>query len=106
MASLVESNEASQNPLQGFTFIVHSAFLRLYLGSRASQAAILKLAESLYGTAVDGIQVSTIVGRVWDGIVQVDLSTITDLIVVGTPNATHYEFAKSALLAGKHGARI
>ncbi|KAI0306951.1 NAD-P-binding protein [Multifurca ochricompacta] len=25
-----------------------------------------------------------------------------DLIVVGTPNATHYEFAKSALLAGKH----
>lgn len=26
-----------------------------------------------------------------------------DLIVVGTPNATHYEFAKSALLAGKHG---
>ena len=27
-----------------------------------------------------------------------------DLIVVGTPNATHYEFAKSALLAGKHGA--
>ena len=75
MASLVESNEASQNPLQGF--IIHSAFLRLYLGSRASQAAILKLAESLYGTAVDGIQVSTIVGRVWDGIVQVDLSTIT-----------------------------
>ena len=29
-----------------------------------------------------------------------------DLIVVGTPNATHYEFAKSALLAGKHGAQL
>lgn len=27
-----------------------------------------------------------------------------ELIVVGTPSATHYEFAKSALLAGKHGA--
>ena len=75
IAPLVGSNEASQNPLQGF--IVHSAFLRLYLGSQASQAAILKLTESLYGTAVDGIQVSTIVGRVLDGIVQVDLSTIT-----------------------------
>ncbi|KAI0265158.1 NAD-P-binding protein [Gloeopeniophorella convolvens] len=25
-----------------------------------------------------------------------------DLVVVGTPNGTHYEFAKSALLAGKH----
>lgn len=29
-----------------------------------------------------------------------------DLIVVGTPNVTHYEFARSALLAGKHGEGI
>ncbi|KAH9994084.1 NAD-binding protein [Russula compacta] len=28
--------------------------------------------------------------------------TNVDLIIVSTPNATHYEFAKSALLAGKH----
>jgi predicted dehydrogenase len=28
-----------------------------------------------------------------------------DLVVVGTPNATHYEFAKLALLAGKHGVQ-
>ena len=75
MASLVGSNEASQNPLQGL--IVHLAFLRLYLGSRANQAAILKLTEGLYGSAVDGIQVSTIVGRAWDGVVQVDLSATT-----------------------------
>jgi predicted dehydrogenase len=27
-----------------------------------------------------------------------------NLIVVGTPSATRYDFAKSALLAGKHGA--
>ena len=75
IASQVGSNEASQNPLQAL--IVHLAFLRLYLGSRASQSAILKLTENLHGTAVDGIQVSTIVGRVWDGIIQVDLSATT-----------------------------
>jgi sulfite reductase (NADPH) flavoprotein alpha-component len=75
IASLVGSNEALQNPIQAL--IVHLAFLRLYLGSRASQAAILKLTENHYGTAVDGIQVSTIVGRVWDGIIRVDLPTTT-----------------------------
>lgn len=26
-----------------------------------------------------------------------------ELIIVGTPNETHYEFAKAALNAGKHG---
>jgi len=26
-----------------------------------------------------------------------------ELIIVGTPNATHYEFVRGALEAGKHG---
>lgn len=26
-----------------------------------------------------------------------------ELVIVGTPNATHYEFVKGALEAGKHG---
>lgn len=30
------------------------------------------------------------------------LASDVELVVVGTPNATHYEFAKAALLAGKH----
>ncbi len=75
IASLVGSGEASQNPLQGL--IVHFAFLRLYLGTRASEAVILKLTESLYGTSVDGIQLTTIVAQAWDGLLQVDLSTVT-----------------------------
>jgi predicted dehydrogenase len=29
--------------------------------------------------------------------------TEIELIIVGTPNHTHYEFAKAALHAGKHG---
>ena len=29
-----------------------------------------------------------------------------ELIIIGTPNETHYEFAKRALQAGKHGTRI
>lgn len=28
-----------------------------------------------------------------------------ELIIVGTPNDTHYNFAKAALLAGKHGGQ-
>jgi sulfite reductase (NADPH) flavoprotein alpha-component len=74
IASQVGSGEASQNPLQAL--VVHLAFLRLYLGSRASEAAIPKLTESLYGVSVDGIQIRAIVARVWDGLVQVDVSTI------------------------------
>ncbi len=75
IASQVESGRAAENTLQGP--IVHLAILRLYLGSLASEAAILKLTESLYGTSVDGIQMSTIIAQVWDGLLQVDLSTIT-----------------------------
>lgn len=30
------------------------------------------------------------------------LATKTDLLVIGTPNATHFSFAKAAILAGKH----
>lgn len=28
-----------------------------------------------------------------------------ELIIIGTPNNTHYDFAKAALLSGKHGKR-
>lgn len=28
-----------------------------------------------------------------------------ELVIIGTPNATHYDFAKSLLLSGKHGKR-
>lgn len=75
IASQVGSGRATENSLQGL--IVHLAILRLYLGSLASEAAILKLTESLYGSSVDGIQMSIIIARVWDGLLQVELSTIT-----------------------------
>jgi sulfite reductase (NADPH) flavoprotein alpha-component len=75
IASQVGSGRVAENTLQGL--IVYLAILRLYLGSLASEAAILKLTESLYGTSVDGIQMSTIIARVWDGLLQVGLSTIT-----------------------------
>jgi sulfite reductase (NADPH) flavoprotein alpha-component len=75
IASLIGSGDAAQSPLQGM--IVHLAFLRLYLGSWASEPSMLKLTESLYGTSVDGIQTTIINARVWDGLLQVDLSTAT-----------------------------
>lgn len=29
-----------------------------------------------------------------------------ELVIVGTPNSTHYDFAKAALQAGKHGRML
>ncbi len=75
IASQVCSGRAAENTLQGL--IVYLAILRLYLGALASEHSILKLTESLYGTSVDGIQMSTIIALVWDGLLQVELSTIT-----------------------------
>ena len=75
IASQVGSGGAAGNTLQGL--IVYLAILRLYLGALASEAVILKLTESLYGTSVDGIQMSTIIARVWNDLLQVELSTIT-----------------------------
>ncbi|KAI9513160.1 assimilatory sulfite reductase [Russula earlei] len=74
IASLVRSSDPAQSSLLGL--IVHLAFLLLYLGSRASHAAILKLTESLYGTTVDEIPMTTLIARVWEGLLQVDLSAI------------------------------
>lgn len=70
--SRLEPGGTAQNSLQGL--IVHLAFLRLYLGPRASEAGILTLTENLYGTSVNGISMPTIIARVWDGLVEVDLS--------------------------------
>lgn len=74
IASQVKSGEAAENTLQ--ELVVHLAILRLYLGSLASEAAILKLIESLYDTSVDGTQMTKVIARLWDGLSQVDLSTI------------------------------
>lgn len=74
IASKVGLGRAAENTIQGL--IVYLAILRLYLGCLASEAAILKLTESLYGTSVDGIQMSTIIAWVWDGLLQVELPTI------------------------------
>ena len=82
IAFQVGSGKAADNSLQGL--IVYLAILRLYLGSLASEAATLELTESLYGTAVDGIRMSTIIARVWESLLQVELLTITP-----QPNGAH-----------------
>ncbi|KAH9973065.1 hypothetical protein BGW80DRAFT_1311300 [Lactifluus volemus] len=75
MASDLGLHGDDQNSLE--SVIVHLAFLRLYLGSRASETAILKLTENLYGTAVSGVQMTTLITRVWQGLIRVDMSTVT-----------------------------
>jgi sulfite reductase (NADPH) flavoprotein alpha-component len=75
IASEVGPDREVHNSLEGV--IVHLAFLRLYLGSRASELAILKLTENLYGTSVDGIPMTTLIARVWDSLLKGDMSTVT-----------------------------
>ncbi|KAH9960514.1 assimilatory sulfite reductase [Russula dissimulans] len=99
IASLVTSSEAAQSPLLGL--IVHLAFLVLYLGSRASDAAILKLAESFYGTSVDGIQMTSIIARILDRLLQVDLPTISE--DAGRPQEPRKDFEFNAIdLTAEH----
>ena len=75
IASQIGPGWGARDSLEGV--IGHLAFLRLYLGSRGSEAAILKLTENLYGTSVGGVQMTTLIGRVWDGLLEVDMSTVT-----------------------------
>ncbi|KAI0068915.1 assimilatory sulfite reductase [Artomyces pyxidatus] len=54
--------------------LVHLAFLRLYLGPRASQSTVSKVAEGTYSGSFKGVQLAALIERVWSDLVEVDLS--------------------------------
>ncbi|KAI0265156.1 assimilatory sulfite reductase [Gloeopeniophorella convolvens] len=68
------------------------AFLRLYLGSKATQAAVLKLTDSLNGASLSGLRLATVVSHVWDGLLEVDFSTVTPETVDKEAPRKDFEF--------------
>jgi len=83
--------------LAGLTF--HIPFI-LALPELFTLTAVLERNPSSPGGKLqDRFGVSVRIHRTLHGVLD---DPDIDLIVVSTPNATHYEFAKSALLAGKH----
>lgn len=60
--------DAVENVVALFTF------LRLYLGKKASEDVIAKLAQRFVGESVYGISLSKVGARAWAGLVEIDLS--------------------------------
>lgn len=56
--------------------------------------------QSLGGRVYDRFGVSVKVYKTWESVLQ---DKEIELVIVGTPNHTHYTFAKEALESGKHG---
>ncbi|TFY80815.1 hypothetical protein EWM64_g3197 [Hericium alpestre] len=57
---------------------VHLAFLRLYLGTAASEAAVLKIVKDTYPEALRSLDLVKINARVWAGLVEVDVSGVPE----------------------------
>ncbi|RDX53687.1 assimilatory sulfite reductase [Lentinus brumalis] len=58
--------------------VVLLAFLRLYLGSAATEELVRKVAVQDLGDAVQGIELAKFVRLMWDGLVEVELPTARD----------------------------
>jgi sulfite reductase (NADPH) flavoprotein alpha-component len=63
---------ASQGSLQGL--IVHLAFLRLYFGARATEDAVLLVAQDQYGAGAHGVDLKTVNNHTWAALKEIDLA--------------------------------
>ncbi|KAI0053069.1 assimilatory sulfite reductase [Auriscalpium vulgare] len=70
-SKLTASSTAAHKSIQ--SVIVHLAFLRLYFGVRASEAAVLYVAKRVYGSRVEGLELTTVHSRAWAGLVELDI---------------------------------
>ncbi|TFK76042.1 assimilatory sulfite reductase [Pluteus cervinus] len=61
------TNEAIQN------LLVHLAFLRLYLGTAATESVVLKVAEGAYGDTIQGFLSQKVNAYAWSGLQEVVL---------------------------------
>jgi sulfite reductase (NADPH) flavoprotein alpha-component len=62
------------------TLIVHLAFLRLYLGTLATESLVFKTARFMFEDVIQGIELIKINARAWTGLVEVDISTNDSLL--------------------------
>ncbi|KAA1466261.1 assimilatory sulfite reductase [Dentipellis sp. KUC8613] len=56
------------------SIIVYLAFLRLYLGALASEAAVIKIAKDVYPEGLQGLDLTKVNAHAWAGLVEVDVS--------------------------------
>jgi predicted dehydrogenase len=85
--------------LSGLTF--HVPFILALPEQFTLQAVLERNPKSEGGKLQERFGVSVKIHR---SIEEVLADEEIDLVVVGTPNETHYPFVKAALEAGKHGA--
>lgn len=85
--------------LSGLTF--HIPFILALPGVFILHSALERNPLSPGGKVYERFNVEVKIFRFLD---QVLADPTVELIVIGTPNETHYPFAKAALEAGKHGA--
>ena len=84
------------------------AFLRLYLGKKASEDLVVKLAQRSVGESVYGISLSKIGARTWAGLVEVELPVPTEQSAAAPKQ---FEFNAIAIETGDgetvvNGARV
>jgi scyllo-inositol 2-dehydrogenase (NADP+) len=74
-------------------WVFHAPFIHVHPGFHLS--AVLERSKNLAEQKFPGI-------KTYRSLDELLADTSIELVIVNTPNATHYEFAKKALLAGKH----
>jgi predicted dehydrogenase len=84
--------------LAGLTF--HVPFVLAFSDLFELHSVLERNPQSEGGKVKERFGVTTKVHRTFD---EVLADPEIELIIVGTPNETHYSFAKAALNAGKHG---
>jgi len=79
------------------TLLTHLSFLRLYLGTRASEALVHQVACSAFGEIIQGIELTKINAHAWAGLQQVEILADSPTTVNEPPKSTpaplkHFEF--------------
>ena len=87
--------------LAGLTF--HVPFVIALPELFILHAVLERNPQSAGGKVHDRFGVTTKIYRTIDDVLN---DTEIELIIVGTPNETHYAYAKAALQAGKHGEYV
>ena len=89
-SQLVQAGSPAHEAL--YTLIVHLAFLRLYLGDKASQSIVHRLARSMFQDVVQGIPLSKINVCAWEGLVELEMTAEDIPVSNATTPLREYEF--------------
>ncbi|KAI0321871.1 hypothetical protein OF83DRAFT_165185 [Amylostereum chailletii] len=91
VASKLDAGNEQKN-LQ--SIVAHLAFLRLYFGARGTEAAVLKVAQDVYGPSVAGHDVEKVNAHTWTALAEIDLS---EVVVEDNNGSTLRDFGFNAI---------